>query len=100
LLISSSADILYIVILLSSPPQVTNDPDGEYAQVITQVVGIVTTCSLFVLNASHITNFPSLKKNLVSFKELSFITQNGNFETPKKCVSSQINYDKAQKRIL
>lgn len=40
-------------------PQATKFPEGAYAQAIIQVVGIVTVCSLFVVNASQIINFPS-----------------------------------------
>ena len=42
-------------------PQATQLPDGPYAHAMTQVVGIVTACSLFVVNASHTNILPSWK---------------------------------------
>jgi len=43
----------------TTDPQATKFPDGAYAHAITHVVGIVTACSLFVVNASHIIILPS-----------------------------------------
>jgi hypothetical protein len=57
---SSSVTTLYIVILLSKPPQATNVPEGEYAQAIIHVVGNVRTCSFKI---SFLLKLASFKSN-------------------------------------
>jgi hypothetical protein len=50
---------LYMEQILSSPPQATNCPSGEYAQVITHEDLSGIACTLLVENAFHTINFPS-----------------------------------------
>ena len=65
--------------LLSKPPQATTFCEGPYAQAMTQVVGIVIACSLFVVKASQTINLPSCQKN-DNFRQFVFCLFNKGYK--------------------